>query len=116
LCGSSRQPTKLAKPNRITNLTIMIAFRILFGIDALAAAVVAFFFVWGLGDGTVSSFNILLWLVMLGGVGAILAGGLWLRSFGRVWPANGVLLILALPATLFALFFLILILFQADWK
>ena len=98
------------------NLTIMIAFRILFGIDALAAAVVAFFFVWGLGDGTVSSFNILLWLVMLGGVGAILAGGVWLRSYGRVWPANGVLLILALPATLFALFFLTLILFQSDWK
>jgi hypothetical protein len=110
------RPTKLAKPNRITNLTIMIAFRILFGIDALAAAVVAFFFVWGLGDGTVSSFNILLWLAMLGGVGAILAGGLWLRSYGRVWPANGVLLILALPATLFALFFLTLILFQSDWK
>jgi hypothetical protein len=53
---------------------------------------------------------------MLGGVGAILAGGLWLRSYGRVWPANGVLLILALPATLFALFFLTLILFQSDWK
>jgi hypothetical protein len=31
-------------------------------------------------------------------------------------PANGVLLILALPATLFALFFLTLILFQSDWK
>ena len=46
----------------------MTTFRILFGIDALAAAVVAFFFVWGLSDGSVSAFNILLWLALLGGV------------------------------------------------
>jgi hypothetical protein len=94
----------------------MIAFRILFGIDALAAAVVVVFFVWGLSDGTVSSFNIALWLAMLGGVAAILAGSLWLRSHGRVPPANGVLLILAIPATLLGLFFLLLILLQPDWK
>ena len=47
----------------------MVTFRILFGIDALAAAVVLFFFIWGLSDGTVSDFNILLWLALLGGVG-----------------------------------------------
>jgi hypothetical protein len=94
----------------------MIAFRVLFGIDALAAAVVAFFFVCGLSDGTVSSFNILLWLMMPGGVGAILAGGLWLRSYSHAWPAIGVLLILAFPATLFARFFPTLIPLQPDWK
>ena len=60
----------------------MATFRILFGIDALAAAVVAFFFVWGLSDGSVSAFNILLWLALLGGVGVVLGGGLWLE---RVW-------------------------------
>jgi hypothetical protein len=31
-------------------------------------------------------------------------------------PANGVLLILAMPATLIALFFLLLILLQPDWR
>ena len=91
-------------------------FRILLGIDVLAAAVVVFFFIWGVSDGTVSSFNILLWLAMLGGVGGIVGGGLWLRSNGRLYPAIGVLLILALPATMFALFFLLLIILQPDWR
>ena len=40
--------------------------------EALAAAVVAFFLVWGLNDGRVSAFNILLWLALLCGVGMAL--------------------------------------------
>jgi hypothetical protein len=94
----------------------MTAFRILFGIDALAAAVVVFFFLWGVSDGTVSSFNILLWLVMLGGVGGVLGGGAFLRSQGQVRVANGVLLVLAIPAMLLVLFFLILIIAQPRWN
>ncbi len=94
----------------------MTTFRILFGIDALTAAVVVFFFLWGLSDGTVSSFNILLWLAMLGGVGAVLGGGAWLRMQGHLRPANGVLLILAIPATLTGLFFLLLIVAQPRWN
>ena len=41
----------------------MTVFRILFGIDTLVAVVALWFFVIGLGDGSVSSFNMLLWLV-----------------------------------------------------
>ncbi len=94
----------------------MTAFRILFGIDALAAAVVVFFFLWGLSDGSVSSFNILLWLAMLGGVGSVLGGGAWLRSYGQLGLAYGVLLLLAIPATLIGLFFLLLIVLQPRWN
>jgi hypothetical protein len=43
-------------------------FRILWGFDLLIALVVVFFFFWGLSDGTVSAFNIGLWLVLLLGV------------------------------------------------
>ena len=60
----------------IGSLTHLATFRILFGIDALAAAVVAFFLVWGLSDGSVSAFNILLWLALLCGVGVVLGVGL----------------------------------------
>jgi hypothetical protein len=94
----------------------MTTFRILFGIDALAAAVVVFFFLWGLSDGSVSSFNILLWLAMLGGAGGVLVGGVWLRASGLARLANGVLLLLAIPAVLLALFFLILIVAQPRWN
>jgi hypothetical protein len=63
-------------------------FRILLGIDLLAAATVVFFFVWGVSDGSVSSFNILLWLALLGGVGGIVGGGLWLNCRGQQRWAN----------------------------
>ena len=53
---------------------------------------------------------------MLGGVAAILGGGLWLRSRGLLGPAIGVLLILAFPATMIGLFFLALIVLQPDWR
>ena len=101
---------------RIGSLTIMTTFRILFGIDALAAAVVAFFLVCGLSDGSVSAFNILLWLALLGGVGAVLGGGLWLNAYGQRRLANGVLLCLAIPATLIGLFFLSVIILQPRWN
>jgi hypothetical protein len=94
----------------------MITFRILIGIDLLAAAVVLFFFLWGLSDGTVSSFNILIWMVLVGGVAAVLGGGVWLNAYGQRRLANGVLLMLAIPATLLGLFFLMLIILQPRWN
>ncbi len=94
----------------------MIAFRILLGIDALAAAVVLLFFLWGLSDGSVSAFNILLWLALVGGVGGVIGGGLWLNAYGQRRLANGVLLMLAIPATLLAVFFLAIIVLQPRWN
>ena len=94
----------------------MIFYRTLCGIDAVIALIALYFFVVGLGDGSVSSFNILLWLTMLGGIAAILGGGLLLKANKKMWPANGVLLILAAPGFLFGLLFLMLIILQPDWR
>ena len=94
----------------------MKTFRVLFGIDALAATVVVFFFLWGLSDGSVSSFNILLWLAMLGGVGGVLGGAAWLRAYGQTRLANSLLLVLAIPSGLLGLFFLVLIVAQPRWN
>lgn len=93
----------------------MILYRILFGIDAVIAVIVGYFFVVGLGDGSVSAFNILLWLAILGGIAAILGGGLVLKAKDMVWPANGVLLILAAPGFLFGLFLLAVVVLQPNW-
>jgi multisubunit Na+/H+ antiporter MnhF subunit len=43
-------------------------FRILWGVDVVAALVALAFFFIGIEDGTVSSFNIMLWLALLGAV------------------------------------------------
>jgi hypothetical protein len=91
-------------------------FWILFGIDAIVAAIVLFFFFAGLGDGSVDSFNILLWLVILGILAAILGGGWLLKSNGHPRLASVVLLILAIPGLLYALFILSVIILQPRWN
>jgi hypothetical protein len=63
--------------------------RILLGIDIAAAAVVDYFFIVGLTDGSISAFNIELWLGLLLALAAALAAGLALRRAGRpIWQAS----------------------------
>lgn len=91
-------------------------FGILLAIDAIAALVILYFFLIGLADGSVSSFNMSLWLGILAAVAAILGGGLLLKAKGQRIAANLVLLILATPAALYGLFFLSIIIFQPRWN
>ena len=94
----------------------MIFFRILVGIDALIALVVLFFLMWGLSDGTVSSFNAWIWALLVGGVAALFGGGLVLRANRQTVLANIVLAILATPGILFVLFFGLLIALNPRWN
>jgi len=91
-------------------------FWTLFSIDVAVALIVLFFFFAGLSDGSVSSFNMALWLAILGGLAAVLCGGLWLRSKGHLHLARVVLLILAIPGLLFGLFILGAIILQPRWN
>jgi hypothetical protein len=94
----------------------MILFSILCGIDGLITAVVLFFFFWGLADGTISAFNIGIWMAMLAGVVALFGGGIALRTYGRRVLANTMLGVLAAPGLLVAFFFFLLIVLHPDWK
>ena len=89
---------------------------ILYGIDALVAAIVVVFFFIGLADGSVSSFNIVLWTATLAALGAVLWGAHALRSSGRGRAAATLLAALAVPGVIVGLFFLLLIVGQPDWK
>jgi hypothetical protein len=91
-------------------------FGILLAIDAVAALVILYFFLIGLADGSVSSFNIQLWLGTLAVIAAILGGGLALKAKGQRIAANLVLLILATPAAIYGLFVLSIIVFQPRWN
>ncbi len=91
-------------------------FRILWGFDAVIALVVLFFFCWGIADGTVSSFNIGIWLLLLAFVAGVLLGSLWLRARQRPGLANGVLSILALPGLFYLLFLLVLLFSNPRWN
>jgi hypothetical protein len=85
-------------------------------IDALVALVFVAFFLIGIGDGTVSSFNIVLWLVTLAVVGGVTGGSFALRSAGKRIPSLILALALAVPGLLVGLFFLVLILGNPDWR
>jgi hypothetical protein len=91
-------------------------FWFLWGIDAVIATVVLCFFFVGLADGSVSMFNIGLWIAILAPLSAVVGGSLWLRSAGRKGPATIVLLILAVPGILFALFFIVLLVTNPRWN
>jgi hypothetical protein len=91
-------------------------FWFLWGLDALIALVVLYFFFTGLFDGSVSSFNMGLWLIILLGLTVIMGGSLFLFSAGRSGLATIVLLILAIPGFLYALFLLILLITDARWN
>lgn len=91
-------------------------FWVLWGIDALVAGVFIFFFLDGLADGSVSSFNIVLWLGILAMLAVVLGGGLFLRAKGlRIW-ALVLLCVLAIPAVLAALFFAVILISNPRWN
>jgi len=92
------------------------AFWALWGFDALVAALVVFFFLWGISDGSVSSFNILLWLAMLSMVGGVVFGSLALRRSGHAAAAFGLLMVLAIPGLGMTLLLLAVLILQPRWN
>lgn len=91
-------------------------FRLLLGLDSLAALVVAYFFLAGLADGSVSDFNIELWIGIILAVTAVIAGGLLLRRAARPMLANLVLALLAVPTALYGLFLLVVVFSGTTWN
>jgi hypothetical protein len=84
-------------------------------VDALVASIFVYFFMVGLGDGTVSSFNIVLWLGILGGLAGIVGGSLCLKKHSPI-AALILVLVLAVPAILALLFFLVILISNPRWN
>jgi len=94
----------------------MIAYRIFLAVDAIALLIAGYFFFIGIGDGSVSSFNITLWLGLLAGMVAIVGAGYRFHTNGQTRAAAGVLGILAIPTILAGLFVLSLLIAQPRWN
>jgi ABC-type phosphate transport system permease subunit len=93
-----------------------IFYRLLQILTAGAAAVLLWFFVVGLGDGTVDSANILLWLVLIGiPIGALWLGK-WLWSRGDRIAASIILALPAAPALVYGLFVALIVILQPDFR
>lgn len=90
-------------------------FRILVGIGALVLAVLGFFFVQGLADGSVSGFDNRLWAATLAAPALVLGAALVLARRGRRRAASILLLILAVPAVLLAAVMGFLAIAEVHW-
>lgn len=91
-------------------------FWILWGFDVLIALVVLYFFFIGLADGSVSSFNIGIWMLLLIGLAVVVLGSLALQSFGYVLLAKILLSLLAIPGLLYILFILFIMFGKPRWN
>lgn len=93
-----------------------IVFRATFVCSALTTFVAAAFFVIGLGDGSVSSFNLALWLGLLSAMALSLWAGYAFHARARLVLAIAALAVTAVPGVLAALFVLILMVTQPGFN
>jgi len=90
-------------------------FWFLWSIGAFIAVEALYFFFSLAAHGRVASFNILPWLIILAVLAAVVEGSVWLRSAGQRVVAIALLLLLAIPAALYVLFFLVLLIIHPNF-
>jgi hypothetical protein len=93
-----------------------VKFWIPWSVDAAVAAVVMGFYLVGLGDGSVSSYNAMLWLGVLAALAVVVGGSLVLKIVGRRALAIALGLVLTIPAALFCLFWVVVIVSHPRWN
>ena len=98
------------------NQWLMIFYRILLFSAIATLLVILYFFVVGLGDGSVSSRNGTLWFALLAIASAVVGGGIWLNYLGYTGWSKAVLSILAIPGWLYALYILMVIFSKQRWN
>lgn len=91
-------------------------FRALWGIDLLAGAILVAFFVIGLADGSVSSFNIALWLGVLAGTALIIVGSRAVHRRGNPVLGGLIAAVLAVPTLLYGVFLLVAVTSGVRWN
>ena len=84
-------------------------FWIPWGIDAIVALIFLYFFGVGLADGSVDSFNIILWLMIVLVLTGLLLGSFALRASARIGLATALVTVVAVPSVLIGLFFVALL-------
>jgi hypothetical protein len=91
-------------------------YRTLFACSLVTSLVAIVFFVIGIEDGSVSSFNLGLWCVLLAGVCASLWAGHAFFSKGKKGLAYAALAVTAVPGIVGALFILLILITQPRWN
>jgi hypothetical protein len=90
-------------------------FWIFWGIDALICIIIVIFFFQGLVNGSVSSFNIWIWIVILAALVAIMGGSLWLERREHHVFAILLLLVITVPGLFYVLIIVLTIVSGTPW-
>ncbi|HMP94310.1 MAG TPA: hypothetical protein PKD90_15630 [Phnomibacter sp.] len=90
-------------------------FWALFTIDVIAALIIIYVFIIGLSDGSVSLRNAGLWLFILLAAMGILGGSYYFFTQGKMGLANTIVCILAVPALLYLLFVVMMVIGGGKW-
>jgi hypothetical protein len=91
-------------------------FRIVWTIAVIVALVAVFFFVWGVQDGSVSSFNIVLWIGFLTALGAIVFGSRAMHRKGHRALGTLIAALPAVPALLYGVVILVMMFSGSRWN
>lgn len=91
-------------------------FWIPWSIAAAVTGIAVVYFFMGLATGSVSSFNMGLWVLILLGTIGVTAGSWVLKKNGRTGMATLLTLVLALPGLIAGLLLLLLIVAQPSWN
>lgn len=94
----------------------MIFYRVLLFSAIAVALVIFYFFIVGLGDGSVSSRNGTLWFAFLAIASGVLGGGIWLHHLGYTGWAKLVLSILAVPGWIYLFYILLVVFSKPRWN
>jgi hypothetical protein len=94
----------------------MVVFHVVWAIDIVLSLVLLVFFALGISDGTVSSFNIVLWIGLLAAAAGVVFGSRALAQAGRVGPAIALAALPAVPAVLAVIALLIAMVSGVRWN
>lgn len=94
----------------------MISFWILWVFNALMALVPVYLFFAGLTDGSITSTNFGLWILILVLVAGLLGGTYWLKTKNQLVAARILLILAAIPSLLAILFLVIATTGNVRWN
>ena len=94
----------------------MTTFWILWIFNALIALIPIYFFFVGLADGTVSSRNLGMWLILMLVVAVVLIVPFLLKAAHQMGLAKGLMIVAAIPGLLAVLYFIVVMTMNPDWK
>lgn len=91
-------------------------FWILWYFTAVMSLVPVYFFFIGLKDGSITTRNFALWLLILLIIAGVLTGSIWLRDHDRLVMAKWLLALAAVPGVLVLLYFIVVMIGKPKWN